>query len=218
MEPRFWHERWAINQIGFNQASVNPHLLRLWPELTAMPGERVLVPLCGKSIDMVWLLNQGFHVVGAELSEIAVAGFFSENGWQPTIEERGALKVYRAEGCEIWCGDFFALTPEDVGDCTAFYDRAALIALPPDLRWRYVKQLNHLLSNDACGLLVTLDYDQSLIAGPPFSVDEDEVLQLLSPDWRVKRVADLDVLEEGVKFKQAGATSLMEYAYRLYRR
>lgn len=218
MEPRFWHERWAINQIGFNQASVNPHLLRLWPELTAMPGERVLVPLCGKSIDMVWLLNQGFHVVGAELSEIAVAGFFSENGWQPTIEERGALKVYRAEGCEIWCGDFFALTPEDVGDCTAFYDRAALIALPPDLRWRYVKQLNHLLSNDACGLLVTLDYDQSLIAGPPFSVDEDEVLQLLSPDWRVKRVADLDVLEQGLKFKQAGATSLMEYAYRLYRR
>ncbi|MEX6675970.1 thiopurine S-methyltransferase [Pseudomonas sp. W2Oct36] len=218
MEPRFWHERWAINQIGFNQASVNPHLLRLWPELTAMPGERVLVPLCGKSIDMVWLLNQGFHVVGAELSELAVAGFFSENGWQPTIEERGALKVYRGEGCEIWCGDFFALTPEDVGDCTAFYDRAALIALPPDLRWRYVKQLNHLLSNDACGLLVTLDYDQSLIAGPPFSVDEDEVLQLLSPDWRVKRVADLDVLEEGVKFKQAGATSLMEYAYRLYRR
>ncbi|PHX40212.1 thiopurine S-methyltransferase [Pseudomonas sp. NZIPFR-PS5] len=218
MEPRFWHERWAINQIGFNQASVNPHLLRLWPELTAMPGERVLVPLCGKSIDMVWLLNQGFHVVGAELSEIAVAGFFSENGWQPTIEERGALKVYRAEGCEIWCGDFFALTPEDVGDCTAFYDRAALIALPPDLRWRYIKQLNHLLSNDACGLLVTLDYDQSLIAGPPFSVDEDEVLQLLSPDWRVKRVADLDVLEQGVKFKQAGATSLMEYAYRLYRR
>ncbi|WP_456292682.1 thiopurine S-methyltransferase [Pseudomonas sp. AK106] len=218
MEPRFWHERWAINQIGFNQASVNPHLLRLWPELTATPGERVLVPLCGKSIDMVWLLNQGFHVVGAELSEIAVAGFFSENGWQPAIEERGALKVYRGEGCEIWCGDFFALTPEDVGDCTAFYDRAALIALPPDLRWRYVKQLNHLLSNDACGLLVTLDYDQSLIAGPPFSVDEDEVLQLLSPNWRVKRVADLDVLEQGLKFKQAGATSLMEYAYRLYRR
>ncbi|MDC6380856.1 thiopurine S-methyltransferase [Pseudomonas graminis] len=218
MEPRFWHERWAINQIGFNQASVNSHLLRLWPELTAMPGERVLVPLCGKSIDMIWLLNQGFHVVGAELSEIAVAGFFSENGLQPTVEERGALKVYRAEGCEIWCGDFFALNPEDVGDCTAFYDRAALIALPPDLRWRYVKQLNHLLSKDACGLLVTLDYDQSLIAGPPFSVDEDEVLQLLSPDWRVKRVADLDVLEQGVKFKQAGATSLMEYAYRLYRR
>jgi thiopurine S-methyltransferase len=218
MEPRFWHERWAINQIGFNQASVNAHLLRLWPELTAMPGERVLVPLCGKSIDMVWLLNQGFHVVGAELSEIAVAGFFGENGLQATIEAHGEFKVYRAEGCEIWCGDFFALTPEEVADCTAFYDRAALIALPPDLRWRYIKQLNHLLSKDACGLLVTLDYDQSLIAGPPFSVDEDEVLQLLSPDWRVKRVADLDVLAQGVKFKQAGATSLMEYAYRLYRR
>jgi thiopurine S-methyltransferase len=218
MEPRFWHERWAINQIGFNQASVNSHLLRLWPELTIDPGARVLVPLCGKSIDMVWLANQDFHVVGVELSEIAVAGFFSENGLQAQIETRGAFKVYRAQGFEIWCADFFALGAEDIGDCTAFYDRAALIALPPDLRWRYIKQLNHLLSEDACGLLITLDYDQSLIAGPPFAVDEDEVMQLLSPDWRVKRVADLDVLEQGAKFRQAGATSLMEYAYRLYRR
>ncbi|MFJ3466328.1 thiopurine S-methyltransferase [Pseudomonas sp. NPDC090201] len=218
MEPQFWHERWAINQIGFNQSDVNPYLVKLWPELNVNLGERVLVPLCGKTIDMTWLVSQGLHVVGAELSETAVAAWFSENGLTPVIEKRGAFKVYRHDHCEIWCGDFFALKPGDVGHCTAFYDRAALIALPADMRWRYVEQLNRLVAQDCRGLLVTLDYDQSQIPGPPFSVDEDEVQQLLSPEWRVKMVGDWDVLEQSAKFKQAGVTRLMEYAYRLFRR
>jgi thiopurine S-methyltransferase len=218
MEPQFWHERWAINQIGFNQSDVNPHLLKLWPELNVNRGERVFVPLCGKSIDMTWLANQDLYVVGAELSETAVAAYFSENGLKPDIREQGAFKVYRHESCEIWCGDFFALKAKDIGSCTAFYDRAALIALPAEMRWRYVEQLNRLLSEDARGLLITLDYEQSQIPGPPFSVDDDEVQQLMTPQWRVKRVGEWDVLEQSAKFKQAGATRLMEYAYRMFRR
>lgn len=218
MEPRFWHERWAIDQIGFNQSHVNAYLVRLWPELGVKQGEKVFVPLCGKTIDMRWLTHQGFRVVGAELSEKAVAAYFSENGLTLRIEERGAFKVYCHNDCEIWCGDFFALKAEDIGICTAFYDRAALIALPPELRWRYVEQLNRLMAEDSRGLLITLDYDQSQIDGPPFSVDEDEVQQLLSPEWRVKMVGDWDVLEQSAKFKQAGATHLKEYAYRMFRR
>ncbi|RAU47426.1 MULTISPECIES: thiopurine S-methyltransferase [unclassified Pseudomonas] len=218
MGPEFWLERWAINQIGFNQAEVNPYLTQLWPELQVKPGERVLVPLCGKTIDLHWLLDQGHHVVGAELSEKAVAAWFSEARLTPETEVRGAFTVYRYGACEIWCGDFFALQPEDVGDCTAFYDRAALIALPAEMRWRYVEQLNRLMAQDSRGLLITLDYDQSQIAGPPFALDEDEVQQLLSPEWRVKQVGEWDVLEKSAKFKQAGATHLMEHAYRLFRR
>lgn len=218
MEPQFWHDRWAREQIGFNQSTVNPYLLRLWPELAVKPGERVLVPLCGKSVDMTWLTEQGFTVVGVELSQKAVLEFFTEQGLQPTVEARGDLMVYSARNCEIWCGDFFALNPEDVGHCTAFYDRAALIALPPEMRWRYVQQFNRLLADDARGLLITLDYDQSQIDGPPFSVDEDEVQQLLSPEWRVKTVGEWNVLEQSTKFQQAGATRLMEYAYSMYRR
>ncbi|WP_110950814.1 thiopurine S-methyltransferase [Pseudomonas bohemica] len=218
MEPRFWHERWAINQIGFNQSEVNPYLVKLWPELAVKPRERVFVPLCGKTIDMRWLLLQGLHVVGAELSEIAVAAWFSEGGLTPEIEERGPFKVYRHGECEIWCGDFFALKARDIGECTAFYDRAAMIAMPAEMRWRYVEQLNRLMAEDSRGLLITLDYDQSQVAGPPFSVDEDEVLQLLSPQWRLNSVGEWDVLEKSAKFKQAGATRLMEYAYRMFRR
>jgi thiopurine S-methyltransferase len=218
MEPQFWHERWAINQIGFNQSEVNPYLAKLWPELSVKSGERVFVPLCGKTIDMRWLAHQGLHVVGAELSEKAVEAYFSENNLTPHIETRGDFKVYSDQHHEIWCGDFFALTPKDVGNCTAFYDRAALIALPPEMRWRYVEQLNRLLAQDSRGLLISLDYEQSQIPGPPFSVDEDEVQQLLSPEWRVKLVGEEDVLAQSPKFKQAGATRLMEYAYRLFRR
>jgi thiopurine S-methyltransferase len=218
MEPQFWHERWAINQIGFNQSDVNPYLVKLWPELNVNEGERVFVPLCGKSIDMTWLVNQGLYVVGAELSQTAVAAWFSENGLVPEIREQGAFQVYRHERCEIWCGDFFALKAKDIGNCTAFYDRAALIALPSEMRWRYVEQLNRLLSEDARGLLITLDYEQSQIPGPPFSVDDDEVQQLMTPQWRVKRVGEWDVLDQSAKFKQAGATRLMEYAYRMFRR
>ncbi len=218
MEPEFWRDRWAANLIGFNQPHVNPYLIQLWPELSVKPGERVFVPLCGKSIDMGWLGAQGFHVVGVELSEKAVEDYFAENGIQPNIQQRGDFKVYSHGAGEIWCGDFFALTAEDIGNCTAVYDRAALIAMPADLRWRYVQHLNRLLAEDARGLLITLDYDQSEMAGPPFAVDEDEVQQLLSLEWRVKMVGDWDILAQSSKFQQAGVTHLKECAFRMFRR
>jgi thiopurine S-methyltransferase len=218
MEPQFWHERWAINQIGFNQSEVNPYLQRFWPELNLKPGERVLVPLCGKTIDMRWLNQQGLHVVGVELSEKAVQDFFSEGGVEPRVEVRGHFKVYSVEACEIWCGDFFALKAKDIGNCSALYDRAALIALPAEMRWRYVECLNRILPADCRGLLISLDYEQSEIAGPPFSVPEEEVMQLLSREWRVKLIADEDVLHKSRKFLDAGASRLIETAYRMFRR
>jgi thiopurine S-methyltransferase len=218
MEPQFWHERWAINQIGFNQSEVNPHLQKFWSELSLKAGERVLVPLCGKSIDMHWLNQQGLHVVGVELSEKAVQDFFSEAQVEPLVEEKGRFKVYSHGACEIWCGDFFALSARDIGNCSALYDRAALIALPSDMRWRYVEHLNRVLPADCRGLLISLDYEQSEIDGPPFSVPEDEVMQLLSPEWRVKLIADEDVLQKSRKFLDAGASRLIESAYRMFRR
>jgi thiopurine S-methyltransferase len=218
MEPHFWRERWAINQIGFNQSEVNPYLQKFWPELNLKPGERVLVPLCGKTIDMRWLNQQGLHVVGVELSEKAVQDFFSEGGVEPRVEVRGHFKVYSVEACEIWCGDFFALKAQDIGNCSALYDRAALIALPAEMRWRYVECLNRILPADCRGLLISLDYEQSEIAGPPFSVSEEEVMQLLSPEWRVKLIADEDVLHKSRKFLDAGASRLIETAYRMFRR
>ncbi|MBV6285876.1 thiopurine S-methyltransferase [Pseudomonas aegrilactucae] len=217
MQPDFWHKRWEQNLIGFHQQHVNPYLQQYWPVLGLAAGTRVLVPLCGKSRDLAWLAGQGYRVLGVELSERAVEDFFSEHGQVPQVSQRGAFKVYRSEGVELWCGDFFELTPADTADCVGFYDRAASIALPSAMRERYVVHLQGLLASSCAGLLITLDYDQDVIPGPPFAVLDVEVQRLWGESWRVHMEAADDVLAQSPKFLQAGAARLLERVYRVQR-
>ena len=214
MQPEFWHKKWESNQIGFHQPEVNPYLQRHWPDLAIPAQARVLVPLCGKSLDLLWLAGRGHQVLGVELSEKAVEDFFLEQQLQPQVIEQGDFKVYRAGAIELWSGDFFSLTAADVAGCTALYDRAAVIALPPVMRERYAAHLQGLLST-CRGLLVTLDYDQSQMPGPPFSVDDAEVQRLLGRVWRVEMLEEQDVLGDSWKFVQAGVTRLEERVYRI---
>ncbi|WP_455911912.1 thiopurine S-methyltransferase [Pseudomonas putida] len=217
MEPKFWQERWARNQIGFHLPEVNPYLQRHWPKLALAEGAKVLVPLCGKSLDLMWLASLGYRVLGVELSEQAVEAFFSEQGLMPKISQRGVFKVYQADQIEVWCGDFFALDAEALADCSALYDRAALIALPPLMRAQYAEHLNALLRPGCQGLLITLDYDQTQKAGPPFAVTDDEVKVLLGSHWTVQVVEEQDILGESWKFVQDGVTRLEERVYQLTR-
>ncbi|WP_369990413.1 thiopurine S-methyltransferase [Pseudomonas xanthosomatis] len=215
MEPAFWHKRWADNQIGFHQAQVNPYLQAHWPALGLEPGARVLVPLCGKSLDLAWLAGQGHRVMGVELSRRAVEDFFAEHGLVAQVSRRGASEVWSSGEVELWCGDIFALRAEDVAGCTGLYDRAALIALPPAMRQQYLALLGELLP--ACkGLLVTLDYDQALIDGPPFSVGDDEVRAGLA-GWQVEVLEAPEIIGESPKFQKAGVSSLVERVYQLQR-
>ncbi len=212
MQPEFWHKKWASGQIGFHLPEVNPYLQRHW----AVPATaRVLVPLCGKSLDLAWLAGRGHRVLGIELSEKAIEDFFSEHRIEPDISENGAFKVYRGDAIELWCGDFFALTASDVADCTALYDRAALIALPAPMRERYAAHLQQILPQGVQGLLITLDYDQTQMPGPPFAVGDDEVQRLLECVWQVEVLEEQDVLSESGKFLQAGVTRLEERVYRV---
>lgn len=212
MQPEFWHKKWESNQIGFHLPEVNPYLQRHW----AVPATaRVLVPLCGKSLDLTWLAGRGHQVLGIELSEKAIESFFNEHHVQPQISQKGAFKVYRGDAIELWCGDFFALTASDVDDCTALYDRAALIALPAPMRERYAAHLQQILAQRVQGLLITLDYDQAQMSGPPFAVGDDEVQRLLSEVWQVQVLEEQDVLAESVRFLQAGVTRLEERVYRV---
>ena len=217
MEPKFWQERWARNQIGFHLPEVNPYLQRHWPTLALPDGAKVLVPLCGKSLDLMWLASHGLRVMGIELSEQAVEAFFSEQNLTPRISQRGGFKVYQADLIELWCGDFFALEAEMLADCTALYDRAALIALPPLMRAQYAEHLNHLLHRGCQGLLVTLDYEQAQKAGPPFAVTDEEVKVLLGAHWTLQVLEEQDVLGESWKFVQDGVTRLEERVYRITR-
>lgn len=216
MEPAFWQQRWADNQIGFHQAQVNPYLQTYWPQLQLAPGSRVLVPLCGKSLDLAWLAGQGHRVLGVELSRRAVEDFFREHGLEAEVRQQGAFEVWRSGYVQLWCGDFFALRAEDVADCVGLYDRAAVIALPVQMRARYMQLLSGLLPTSCRGLVVTLEYDQSLLAGPPFSVRDEELRQGFA-GWQVEQLEAVEVIEESPKFVQVGASSLLERVYRLSR-
>lgn len=218
MQAEFWQQRWDAGQIGFNQAQVNGLLQAFWPTLTLAQGARVLVPLCGKSVDMAWLVAQGFAVVGVELSQKAVEGYFAEQSLEPTIVQRGSFKVYSGERVEIWCGDFFALTAQDIGQCDALYDRAALIALPGPMRERYVAHLDSLMPETSTGLLITLDYDQAKMDGPPFSVPPEWVNAHMSAAWEVSELAVEDALPSTPKASGAGLSRVDERVYRLTRR
>lgn len=218
MEHDFWQERWALGQIGFHLEEVNPYLQRYWPGLALEPASRVLVPLCGKSLDLLWLAAQGHAVLGVELAQKAVEDFFLEQGLVAEVEVRGAFRIHRAGNLELWCGDFFALSAADVAGCQALYDRAALIALPLELRERYVCHLAQILPPACTGLLVTLDYPQEQMAGPPFAVPAQEVRRLLEPDWQVRALETVDVLGENWRFLQRGLQRLDEAVYRLCKR
>ncbi|TWC18972.1 MULTISPECIES: thiopurine S-methyltransferase [unclassified Pseudomonas] len=217
MEPEFWHKRWSTNQIGFHSSEVNPYLQRFWPQMGLAQGSRVLVPLCGKTLDLLWLAQQGHSVLGVELSEKAITDFFDEHQLRPSVSEEGAFKVFRAGDIEIRCGDFFALGRDDLDDCVALYDRAALIALPGQMREQYTAHLQSILPSCA-GLLITLEYNQAEMPGPPFSVSDDEVQRLLGYNWKLEVLQEQDVLGESWKFLQAGVTRLDERVYRIFNR
>ena len=215
MDPDFWHERWKTNQIGFHQGDINSRLVRYWPSLALQEGARVLVPLCGKSRDMLWLLEQGYAVTGVEISPIAVEAFFAENRVAPVITREARCIRWKAESLEILCGDFFALERADVGTCGGVYDRAALIALPPAMRPRYVRHLSGLLDRHVTGLLLTVEYDQSEMRGPPFSVSDAEVSRLFTGTASVRQLSRTDILDSQPRFRERGLTRLSEQAWRM---
>lgn len=192
MHADFWHQKWANHETAFHLPEANPLLVTHFPALQLAAGSRILVPLCGKTRDMAWLLAQGMAVVGIELSDMAVQQFFADEGVTPEVSEEGAFRHYRAEGLDIWVGDFFAITPAQVGPITAVYDRAALVALPPDMRSAYTRQVCA-LSQSAPQLLVCYEYDQSIQAGPPFAILADEVASHYADRYQLTPLAQVDV-------------------------
>lgn len=217
MDPRFWQERWANGQIGFHQSTTHALLERWWPQLGVPPAARVYVPFCGKTLDMVWLAGLGHAVVGSELSTVAVDAFFDEQALQPAVETCGAFRRYRAPPFEILEGDAFGLTAAGLGPVQGGYDRAALVALPPAMRSRYVDQYARLLPPGAQTLLITFEYPQDRYPGPPFAVPHAEVESLYSPWFAVRELERIDVLGENPKFAQQGVRELWEIAYGLER-
>ena len=197
LETDFWHDRWQEGRIGFHQDKPSPLLVQHIQSLALRSGDRVFVPLCGKTLDIGWLREQGMRVAGAELSEIAVRQLFEELGTVPEIIVQGALKLYRSDGLDIHVGDIFDLERDVLGRVDAVFDRAALVALPRPMRVKYAAHLAAITSQ-AHQFLITFDYDQSKMAGPPFSVPDDEVEALYAKAFTLDRLTSVEV-EGGLK-------------------
>ncbi len=215
MDKAFWLERWERREIGFHQNDINPHLLAHWSDVAPPQGAKVLVPLCGKSRDMLWLRKRGHAVLGVELSPIAVREFFQEAGYAPSQEASGKFSRCAANGIEILCGDFFDLTADDLKDVAAVYDRASLVALPPEMRERYAAHLARVLPAGARILLVAFDYDQDKMSGPPFAVSPAEVRALYSQHADIRLLAEHDALSQNPRFRERGLTRMQESVFLL---
>ena len=196
MNPEFWQTRWQEKRIGFNQPQVNPLLVKYFSELNLSFDSRIFAPLCGKSIDMVWLVHQGFDVVGIELVESAAQEFFIEQAISYTVIEHSKqtdIKCYQGEiagrTIDLWVADIFTLSADDIGHVDAVYDRAALIAMPAELRTQYSQQVIN-LSQNAPQLLLTLNYDQNERAGPPFSISQEQVQQYYGNDYQMNKLEE----------------------------
>ena len=215
MEHDFWHDKWQRQEIGFHQSEINQHLMKHWVSLAIPEDSKVLVPLCGKSLDMIWLLEKGYKVIGVELSPIAVEEFFSENDIIAEVREDEHFTVYQHGDLTIYRGDIFQLTEQHLQGVDVVYDRAALVALPENLRKAYVQHLDTVLHEQQDMLLVAMEYKQSQMPGPPFAVLEPEVQALFSDKHDVHLLEQFDVLKVAPKFKERGLDELYESIYHI---
>lgn len=215
MEQEFWHDRWSNNEIGFHQDDINPYLKRYWPQLNLNPGAQVWVPCCGKSLDLLWLKEQGFDVKGIEISPLAVAAFFKENDLKADDVVKGDFRISSIEGLQLYCGDFFKLSSTVINGIDAIYDRASMIAMPVEMRRKYCQHLQNITDRKVPILLVTLEYPANEMEGPPFSVNEDEVREHYAVGYHITVLETNEIIADNPYFQERGLSRLQERSYLL---
>ena len=215
MELKFWRERWKGNQIGFHQPEYNPWLVKYWDRLGVPDGSSVFVPMCGKSLDMRWLVKKGHPVRGIELIDLAIEAYFEEAGEPYERATADKLVKYQGPNTAILCGDFFELTAADLVGVSSVFDRGALVALPANVRGRYVDHLLRVIPEQTRILLVTLEYDQNLVAGPPFSVLPEELVVHYEERCSIEPLESKPTDLLPPKFAVQGVARAVEAAYQI---
>ncbi|MCC5933019.1 MAG: hypothetical protein JJU35_02160 [Balneolales bacterium] len=224
MEQSYWQARWRKNKIGFNGAQPDAALLQHWPALSVPAEACVAVPLCGKSVDMRWLREQGHRVYGVEFVEQACGAFFEEHHRPPdggTVQKgvSGRIPYYEHDGVLLQAADFLKLRPKQVPvHATALYDRAALVALPAEQRPAYAARWTELFPKLEQALLISFEYDQALMGGPPFSVGGAEIRALFGQAFSAEELSRTDMVPVSEKYRRIGLPEMIKVAWRLSRR
>jgi len=206
----FWQKKWKDGIIGFHKKSVNEKLSGFFAQIKDESTKRVYVPLCGKSVDMIWLAREGMEVIGSEISGLAIQQFFQEN----KISFEQNQRRFSSEQIVIENDDFFHFDPRELGTIDAIYDRAAMVAMPSERHADYAQRLLKILRPGGSILLVTFTYKQNQMSGPPFSVTEQSVLQHFKPA-KITELFHQSILEKEPKFQSRGLDSLTETVWRI---
>ncbi|HXP64648.1 MAG TPA: thiopurine S-methyltransferase [Steroidobacteraceae bacterium] len=217
MQPDFWLDRWRAAQIGFHQAATDRHLMAYWPNLKLPASSSVFVPLCGKSLDLLWLNARGHSVAGVELSPIALESFCMEHGIPARRRVLADFDVYEAERLALFRGDFFNLTRKLLGNVSAVYDRAALISWAPPLRSAYVDHMASLTDAGTQTLLISVEYPPAQMSGPPFPLDRAAIDELYAEHHSIELLGSHEILDLEPRLRARGLTELREIAYKLTR-
>ena len=212
MDEEFWKRCWEQDEIGFHLNKVNPVLPKYWNQLPHTSGSNVFVPLCGKSLDLIWLMKQGFYVVGVELSKLAVDAFFMEQAIKPIIQNKDEFQHYKSNQLALWCGSLFDLSGSHLENIQAVYDRGSLVALPLKMRRRYMDKLLNALPRSASWLLITFEYDENIMQGPPFNVNQSEVLGYFD-GYDVRLVGEEEMIGSMPKAQSMGLGSIRQCVY-----
>lgn len=216
MELSYWKSRWQKDNTGWHMDIVYPQLPKVWPKLSLKPDARVLVPLCGKSLDINWLTEQGHYVIGAEASPKALREFMDQYPHDFSKDSSHGFTIYRSESIELWEGDFLKLPKEKIPALDVVYDKASIVALPPEMREFYAQKILSLCGKETQILLQTFDYEQDEMTGPPFSVDEKEIRTYFGHRFELELLHKQSKFDELSKFQQRGLSSyLNEKVYRL---
>ena len=206
-----WESRWQTDRIGFHLKEVNPYLMQFSDQLMHQNPDRVFVPLCGKTLDLYWLTTKTKKVIGVELVSKAVQDFFTENNIAYSIQQDETLQKFRSKSIDLYLGDFFDLNPEQTSSFKAIYDRASIVAIEKPERREYVDHLISFLDTEGRILLITLEYNQNLMEGPPYSVPTEEIESLFEPLGSLKLLETCDILDD--RFRNKGLTRLLEHVF-----
>lgn len=215
MESDYWLQRWQVGNIGFHATEVNDQLKEIWPYLQIPQNTTVFAPLSGKSLDLVWLRQQGHPVVGVEISELACRQFFSDQHIAPEIAQTENFRVFKADGYTLYCGDFFEFSRNYLPENTCVFDRASLVAFPPEMRHSYAQKMDELMTNNATMLLISLRYSKDHMDGPPFSLETEDIRSLYSHSFQIQPLKSVNRIDMMEKFKERGLTEIWEETYKL---
>ena len=217
VDNKHWLDRWQEDRIGFHEISANRHLQNWFPRLAPAPGSGVFLPLCGKAVDIHWIAGQGFEVVGIELSSIAIEAFFAENSLDFERVETDRFTEYKSANITLLQGDFFDLKQDDLSHCQLVYDRAALIALERHDRPRYYDHMLTIVPASCDMLLISLEYDQTEMQGPPFSVPGEEIIQRYRDAFSIHTLETSNIIDERPRWRKVGLSALQESVFSLTR-